>query len=67
MNSLPYAEGNLVAIAECKSLVETNYGTEQLKSYLCATDPPFGILASGTNRDSWVFLSELAPQPFPVN
>ena len=58
------AEGNFVAIAECKSLVETNYGTEQLKSYLCATDTPFGILASGTNRDSWVFHENLRHNRF---
>ena len=57
-------EGNFVAIAECKLPVETNYGTEPLKSYLCATDTPFGILASDTNRDSWVFYENLRHNRF---
>ena len=51
------AEGNFIAIAECKSLRGSNSSQKQLKSFLCATDTPFGILASGSNRDSWVLFS----------
>ncbi len=52
------ADENFVAIAECKLPSETSY-TEPLKSYLCATDTPFGIFASSTSRDSWMFYENL--------
>ncbi len=58
------AERSFVAIAECKLPVETNYDPEPLKSYLCATDTPFGIFASDTNRDSWVFYENLRHNRF---
>ncbi len=58
------AEGNFIAIAECKSPTSLNYGPDQLQSYLCATDTSFGILASGTNRDSWVFYQNLRHNRF---
>ena len=58
------AEGNFVAIAECKLSIETNYDPEPLKSYLCATDTPFGIFASGTDRDSWIFYQNLRHNRF---
>ena len=58
------AEGNFIAIAECKSQVRTNYGHEPLKSYLCATDTPYGIFASGTSGDSWVFYKNLRHNRF---
>ena len=46
------AEGNFIAIAECKSLRGPNYRPELLKSSLCATDTSYGIFVSSTNRDS---------------
>ena len=58
------AEGNFVAIAECKLSVETIYGPEPLKSFLCATDTPFGIFASDINRDSWIFYENLRHNRF---
>ena len=58
------AEGNFIAIAECKLPTSLNYGTDQLQSYLCATDTSFGILASGTNRDLWVFYENLRHNRF---
>lgn len=58
------AEGNFVAIAECKLQDRTNYGPEQLKSFLCATDTMFGIFASGTDEDSWVFYENLRHNRF---
>ena len=58
------AEGNFIAIAECKSQSGSNCGHEPLKSYLCATDTPFGIFASGTNRDSWIFYENLRHNRF---
>ena len=54
---------NFIAIAECKSPSETSY-SEPLKSYLCATDTPFGIFASSTNRDSWIFYENLRHNRF---
>lgn len=58
------AEGNFIAIAECKLQGRTNYGPEQLKSYLCATDAPFGIFVSSTDRDSWIFYENLRHNRF---
>ena len=58
------AEGNFIAIAEGKLQGRANYGSEQLKSYLCATDAPFGIFASSTNRDSWIFYENLRHNRF---
>ena len=57
-------KGNFIAIAECKSRRGPNYGTEPLKSYLCATDTLFGIFASGTSRDSWIFYENLRHNRF---
>ena len=54
---------NFIAIAECKLSDGTSY-TEPLKSYLCATDTPFGIFASSTNRDSWIFYENLRRNRF---
>ena len=61
------AEGNFVAIVECKLLRDSdrdNYGHNALKTFLCATDTPFGIFASGTRRDSWVFYENLRHNRF---
>ena len=56
-------QGNFIAIAECKLPGETRY-IEPLKSYLCATDASFGIFASNTNRDSWIFYENLRHNRF---
>lgn len=58
------AVGNFVAIAECKLQNRTNYGPKQLKSFLSATDTTFGIFASGTNEDSWIFYENLRHNRF---
>lgn len=58
------AEKNFITIAECKLQDRANYGPEQLKSYLCATDAPFGIFASSTDRDSWIFYENLRHNRF---
>ncbi len=57
-------EGNFIAIAECKAPGGANYGIPQLQSFLCATDTPFGIFASSTNRDSWIFYENLRHNRF---
>ena len=57
-------KGNCIAIAECKLQGRTDYGPEQLKSFLCATDTPFGIFASSTNKDSWIFYENLRHNRF---
>ncbi len=46
-------------IAECKLQGVSNYGSEPLKSFLCATDTPFGVLASGIDINSWYFYENL--------
>lgn len=57
-------EGNFITIAECKLPTPSNYGPEPLKSFLSATDAPFGIFATGTNRDSWIFYENLRHNRF---
>ena len=46
-------KGKFIAIAECKSSYGADYGKEQLKSYLSASDTRFGLLATSPNRDEW--------------
>ena len=58
------ADGSFAAIAECKSLGGANYGIPQLKSYLSATDTPFGVFAPRIERDSWVFFENLRHNRF---
>ena len=58
------ADGKFVAIAECKSPGGANYGIPQLKSYLSATDTPFGVFAPRIERDSWVFYENLRHNRF---
>ena len=48
-------KGNFIAIAECKSSYGADYGRDQLKSYLSASDTQFGLLATSPNRDEWVY------------
>ena len=57
------AQENFIVIAECKSSGETS-APEPLKSFLCATDTPFGIFASSTSRDSWIFYENLRHNRF---
>ena len=47
--------GGFAAIAECKGAGYVGHGIEQLKSYLSATDTPFGIFANGIDPDHWKF------------
>ena len=61
---LRYTAGGFLAIVECKSLRKANLGTQQLKSFLCATDTPYGIFASSINPDSWVFYENLRHNRF---
>ncbi len=61
------AEGNFIAIVECKLLAGSGHGEynhEPLKSYLCATDTLFGIFASNINPDSWIFYENLRHNRF---
>ncbi len=58
------SEGSFLTIVECKSLKNSNRGSQQLKSFLCATDTPYGILASNTNRDTWNFYENLRHNRF---
>ena len=58
------ANGNFVAIAECKSPGGASYGIPQLQSYLSATDTTFGLFAPRVDRDSWVFYRNLRQNRF---
>ena len=61
------AEENFIAIVECKLLRGSDYGDyghEPLKSFLCATDTAFGIFASSTSTDSWIFYENLRHNRF---
>lgn len=58
------AEGNYITIVECMSLKDSNNEPKSLQSYLCATDAQFGVLASGTDRDLWVFYENLRHNRF---
>ncbi len=60
-------EENFVTIVECKLLRDSDHndhGHEPLKSYLCATDTPFGIFASSISQDSWIFYENLRRNRF---
>jgi len=58
------AEGNFVAIAECKQFGVVDYGYEQLQSYLSATDTQFGVFANSKNPDQWEFYENLRRNKF---
>ena len=49
------ARGHFIAIAECKRPTDDVSGRLQLKSYLNATGTRFGLLATSTDRNRWVF------------
>ena len=55
------------AIVECKQSGIEGYGPAQLKSYLCATDTPFGIFANSTEPDDWEFYENLGRNQFEEN
>lgn len=60
-------QGNLAAIAECKRGGIVDYGIEQLKSYLSATDTRFGIFANSTNPADWEFYENRRGHQFSPN
>lgn len=65
-------EGNRVLIVECKreGIIDQgiiNYGIDQLKSYLTASDVQFGIFADSTEPDEWVFFENLRRYNFKEN
>ena len=57
-------KSNLAAIAECKGNDFIGHGVDQLKSYLSATDTPFGLFANSTNPESWSFYENLGRNRF---
>ena len=57
-------QGKFIAIAECKSSYGANYGKDQLKSYLSASDTQFGLLATSLNRDEWRYCERLGGNQF---
>lgn len=57
-------QGNLAVIAECKRGGIVDYGIDQLKSYLIASDVQFGVFANSTNPDQWKFYENLRRKQF---
>ena len=57
-------KSNLAAIAECKRSELIGHGIDQLKSYLSATNTPFGLFANSTNPASWNFYENLGQNQF---
>ena len=58
------SDGHFRTIVECKLSTFPNYNQDLLKSYLCATDTPFGILATHSDKTSWVFYENLRHNQF---
>ena len=55
---------SLAAVVECKRSGYEGSGTEQLKSYLSATDTPLGVFANETNPAAWRFYVNLGRNQF---
>ncbi len=58
------SKGNRSAIVECKRPGVEAGGPDQLKSYLCATDTPFGLFANSTEPNDWEFYENLGRNEF---
>ena len=58
------SKGNRSAIVECKRPGVEGGGPDQLKSYLCATDTPFGLFANSTEPNNWKFYENLGQNQF---
>ena len=58
------SKGNRSAIVECKRPGVEGGGPDQLKSYLCATDTPFGLFANSTEPNDWKFYENLGQNQF---
>ena len=52
------------AIVECKRIGIQEGGIDQLQSYLCATDTPFGVFANSTEPKDWEFYENLGRNKF---
>lgn len=57
-------KGNRSVIVECKRPGVEREGPDQLKSYLCATDTPFGLFANSTEPNDWKFYENLGRNQF---
>ena len=61
------SKGNRTTIVECKRDGVKGDGVAQLKSYLCATDTPFGLFANSKEPESWKFYENLGRNRFRDN
>ena len=61
-------DGYWAAIVECKGEKDgdSEKARDQLKSYLCATDTRFGILAFNANPNEWIYCENLRSNVFRV-
>ena len=60
--SLP--DDSIFVIAECKAPGTVAGGHEQLKSYLCASDTPYGIFANSLEPTDWIFYKNRGQNTF---
>lgn len=60
--SLP--DDSIFVIAECKAPGKVAGGHEQLKSYLCASDTPYGIFANSLEPTDWIFYKNRGQNAF---
>lgn len=57
-------DDGVFVIAECKAPGKVAGGHEQLKSYLCASDTPYGIFANSLEPTDWIFYKNRGQNAF---
>ena len=55
---------SFLIIAECKRRGVVTYARDQLESYLCAADTPFGVFANSIDPNDWKFYENLRRNRF---
>ena len=58
------SDDSVFVIAECKAPGKIAGGHEQLKSYLCASDTPYGIFANSLEPTDWTFYKNRGQNAF---
>ena len=58
------SDDSVFVIAECKAPGKVAGGHEQLKSYLCASDTPYGIFANSLEPTDWTFYKNRGQNAF---
>ena len=58
------SDDSVFVIAECKAPGKVAGGHDQLKSYLCASDTPYGIFANSLESTDWTFYKNRGQNAF---